>query len=66
MRNPNKLPYKINSETYDLENGTDAFEIHINAIQKRARILIHDAVFSTGGTAKAVWYLFEKLGGEIV
>ena len=54
MRNPNKLPYKINSETYDLENGTDAFEIHINAIQKRGRILIHDAVFSTGVTAKAV------------
>jgi adenine phosphoribosyltransferase len=66
VRKPKKLPYKTISATYELEYGTDSLEIHIDAIQKGDRILIHDDVLATGGTAKAVCELVEKLGGEIV
>ncbi len=66
VRKPKKLPYKTISASYALEYGTDTLEIHIDAIQKGERILIHDDVLATGGTAKAVCELVEKLGGEIV
>jgi adenine phosphoribosyltransferase len=66
VRKPKKLPYKTFSASYDLEYGTDTLEIHIDAIQKGDRVLIHDDVLATGGTAKAVCELVEKLGGEIV
>ncbi|NNC70794.1 MAG: adenine phosphoribosyltransferase [Flavobacteriaceae bacterium] len=66
VRKRGKLPYKTVSETYDLEYGTDTVEIHEDAIQKGERVLIHDDVLATGGTAKAVCNLVEKLGGEIV
>lgn len=66
VRKPNKLPYKTISAAYDLEYGTDNLEIHIDAIQKGDKVLIHDDVLATGGTAKAVCELVEKLGGEIV
>lgn len=66
VRKPNKLPCETISATYDLEYGTDTLEIHTDAIQKGDRILIHDDVLATGGTAKAVCELVERLGGEIV
>jgi len=66
VRKAKKLPYKTISATYDLEYGTDTLEIHIDAIQKGDRILIHDDVLATGGTVKAVCELVERLGGEIV
>ncbi len=66
VRKPNKLPYETISASYDLEYGTDNLEIHTDAIQKGERILIHDDVLATGGTAEAVCELVEKLGGEIV
>ncbi|MBP4142135.1 adenine phosphoribosyltransferase [Flavobacterium sp. P4023] len=66
VRKPNKLPYKTISATYDLEYGTDTLEIHIDAIQKGDRVVIHDDVLATGGTIKAVCELVERLGGEIV
>jgi len=66
VRKPNKLPFDTISATYDLEYGTDTLEIHTDAIQKGDRILIHDDVLATGGTAKAVCELVEKMGGEIV
>lgn len=66
IRKPGKLPYKTYSESYDLEYGTDALEIHQDAIQKDERVLIHDDVLATGGTAFAACNLVEKLGGEIV
>lgn len=66
VRKPKKLPFKTLSATYDLEYGTDTLEIHIDAIQKGDKVLIHDDVLATGGTAKAVCELVEKLGGEIV
>lgn len=66
VRKPNKLPYETISASYDLEYGNDNLEIHTDAIQKGERILIHDDVLATGGTAEAVCELVEKLGGEIV
>ena len=66
VRKPNKLPFKTISATYDLEYGSDTLEIHTDAIQKGDRVLIHDDVLATGGTAKAVCELVEQLGGSIV
>ncbi|WP_394772872.1 adenine phosphoribosyltransferase [Flavobacterium sp.] len=66
VRKPKKLPYEIISASYELEYGTDSLEMHTDAIKKGDRILIHDDVLATGGTAKAVCELVEKLGGEIV
>ena len=66
VRKPGKLPYKTISQSYDLEYGTDTLEIHIDAIKKGERVLIHDDVLATGGTAEAVSKLVESLGGEIV
>jgi len=66
VRKPKKLPYETISASYDLEYGTDTLEIHIDAIQKGDKVVIHDDVLATGGTAKAVCELVEKLGGEIV
>lgn len=66
IRKPGKLPYKTLSEAYDLEYGTDTLEIHIDGIEKGEKVLIHDDVLATGGTAMAAGKLVEKLGGEIV
>ena len=66
VRKPKKLPYDTISASYELEYGTDSLEMHTDAIKKGDRILIHDDVLATGGTAKAVCELVEKLGGEIV
>lgn len=66
VRKPKKLPYSVISASYELEYGSDRLEIHTDAIQKGERILIHDDVLATGGTAKAVGELVEQLGGEIV
>ncbi|MWB94009.1 adenine phosphoribosyltransferase [Flavobacterium sp. GA093] len=66
VRKPNKLPYETISASYELEYGSDSLEIHTDAIQKGDKVLVHDDVLATGGTAKAVCELVEKLGGEIV
>ena len=66
VRKPGKLPYKTISETYALEYGSDALEMHTDAIKRGERVLIHDDVLATGGTANAVCKLVERLGGEIV
>ena len=66
VRKPGKLPFTTILEPYQLEYGMDALEIHEDAITQGERILIHDDVLATGGTAKAVCNLVEKLGGEIV
>tara|TARA_R110001592_G_scaffold297686_1_gene568225 strand:+ start:4 stop:516 length:513 start_codon:yes stop_codon:yes gene_type:complete len=66
IRKPGKLPSTTLSETYDLEYGTDTLEIHIDAIEKGDKVLIHDDVLATGGTANAACKLIERLGGEIV
>lgn len=66
VRKPKKLPFDIISASYQLEYGSDSLEMHTDAIKKGDRVLIHDDVLATGGTAKAVCELIEKLGGEIV
>lgn len=66
VRKPGKLPYHKISETFALEYGTDTLEMHVDAIQKGERVLIHDDVLATGGTASAVAKLVERAGGEIV
>ena len=66
VRKPGKLPYKTHVENYELEYGTDSLEIHEDAIMKGERVLLHDDVLATGGTAAATCKLIEKCGGEIV
>ena len=66
VRKPKKLPFAVISASYELEYCTDTLEIHTDAIQKGEKVLIHDDVLATGGTAKAVAELVEELGGEIV
>ncbi|MEH6765700.1 adenine phosphoribosyltransferase [Aequorivita antarctica] len=66
IRKPGKLPYTTLKEPYQLEYGMDALEIHEDAIKKGERILLHDDVLATGGTARAACNLIESLGGEVV
>ena len=66
VRKPKKLPFATLSATYELEYGTDTLEIHTDAIKPGDRVLIHDDVLATGGTAAAVCELVERLGGVIV
>jgi adenine phosphoribosyltransferase len=65
-RRPGKLPWKTVSATYALEYGENALELHADAISQGARVLVHDDLLATGGTAAAICDLVEQLGGEIV
>ena len=65
MRKPGKLPAYTISESYELEYGTNTLEVHKDAIQPGQKILVIDDLLATGGTAKAVARLVERLGGEI-
>lgn len=66
IRKPGKLPYKTYRESYSLEYGEDVLEVHCDAIKEGERVLVHDDVLATGGTAAAACKLVEKMGGEIV
>lgn len=66
IRKPNKLPAKTISESYGLEYGTDTIEIHEDAIEPGANVLIVDDLLATGGTAKAACSLVKKVGGNLV
>ena len=65
-RKPGKLPAATHRVEYDLEYGTDALEMHTDAIQPGARVLVVDDLLATGGTARASIDLVEKLGAEVV
>ena len=65
-RKPGKLPWETVSAEYELEYGVDSLELHADAIGKGARVLIHDDLLATGGTARAKVNLVEQLGGEVV
>ena len=65
IRKKGKLPYKTYSITYDLEYGKDTLEIHQDAFEKGAHVLIVDDLLATGGTSRAVIDLVEKMGGKI-
>ena len=66
IRKPGKLPWNTESETYELEYGEDALEIHKDAIQPGMKVLIADDLLATGGTAQACVNLVERLGGDVV
>jgi len=66
IRKPGKLPAETVREEYSLEYGTDAIEIHKDAIKVGENVLLHDDLLATGGTAKAAINLIEKLGGHVV
>jgi len=66
IRKPGKLPSKTHKETYNLEYGTDALEIHQDACATDKRILIVDDVLATGGTARAAIDLARRAGGKVI
>jgi adenine phosphoribosyltransferase len=65
-RKPGKLPWHTVAVKYALEYGFDQLEIHADSIERGQRVLIHDDVLATGGTAKATVELVQQLGGEVV
>ena len=65
LRKPGKLPYDVQSVSYELEYGTASLEAHIDAVNSGDRILLVDDLIATGGTASASCELVERLGGEI-
>ena len=65
-RKPGKLPSEVVSAEYVLEYGVDALEMHADALAHGARILIHDDLLATGGTARALAELVTGAGGEVV
>jgi adenine phosphoribosyltransferase len=66
VRKPGKLPARTMSIAYALEYGTDTLEVHADACERNARVLIVDDVLATGGTARAACELMERLGVEVV
>jgi len=66
VRKPKKLPAAVERIEYQLEYGTDALEMHVDAIRRGEHVLIVDDVLATGGTAAAVTKLVENLGGKVV
>ncbi len=66
IRKPGKLPAKTISESYELEYGTNALEIHEDGIEPGQRVLVIDDLLATGGSARAAVNLVERLGGEII
>ncbi len=65
VRKPGKLPSKTTRESYALEYGTDALEIHEDAVRKGQKVLIVDDLLATGGTARATTDLVQKIGGTV-
>ena len=65
IRKPGKLPAETISENYSLDYGS-SIEIHTDAILPGEKVLLHDDVLATGGTAYAATRLIERLGGEVV
>ena len=64
-RKPGKLPREVSSVEYQLEYGVDALEVHADAVAGGARVLVHDDLLATGGTAKALCGLVEQAGGVV-
>lgn len=64
-RKPGKLPGRTISQEYTLEYGTDSLELHEDAIAPGMRVLVHDDLLATGGTAKATCEMVERLGGIV-
>ncbi|HTB49858.1 MAG TPA: adenine phosphoribosyltransferase [Solirubrobacteraceae bacterium] len=65
-RKPGKLPHETVSTEYELEYGSNRLELHSDAVRPGTRVLVHDDLLATGGTARALCDLVETLGGEVV
>jgi adenine phosphoribosyltransferase len=65
-RKPGKLPHETVSVQFELEYGLDELQLHADALTGGTRVLVHDDVLATGGTAKATIDLVEQLGGRVV
>jgi adenine phosphoribosyltransferase len=65
LRKPGKLPYDVQSVSYDLEYGSATLEAHVDAFNVGDRVLLIDDLLATGGTAKASCELVEKLGAIV-
>jgi adenine phosphoribosyltransferase len=66
IRKPGKLPWKTRQESYALEYGTDAIEVHADAVAPGTRVALVDDLLATGGTAGAALKLLRGLGAEVV
>src|SRR5215470_5672146 len=66
VRKKGKLPYQTHEQEYDLEYGTAAIAMHVDALKPGSRVLLIDDLLATGGTASAASALVQKLGAEIV
>jgi adenine phosphoribosyltransferase len=65
-RRPGKLPWETISASYALEYGENALEVHSDALAKGQRVIVHDDLLATGGTARAMVNLAESLGADVV
>ena len=65
-RKPGRLPAGTVSAGYGLEYGLDELHIHADSLSEGARVLVHDDLIATGGTAEAAIEVVEKLGGQVV
>lgn len=65
-RKPGKLPHETVSAEYELEYGASRLELHSDAVRVGTRVLVHDDLLATGGTARALCDLVERLGGQVV
>ncbi len=65
-RKPGALPHTTIRTAYSLEYGANVLELHVDAITRGARVLVHDDLLATGGTARALCSLVEELGGVVV
>ena len=65
IRKKGKLPAQTESITYDLEYGTDRLEVHLDAVENGAKVLMVDDLLATGGTMAAACKLIERIGGQV-
>lgn len=65
IRKKGKLPYEKISHDYDLEYGSATIEMHTDAVGDKQKVLIHDDLLATGGSAEAAALLIQKSGGEV-
>lgn len=66
VRKSGKLPFNKIQEEYSLEYGTASIEMHVDAFKRGTRVLIHDDLLATGGTAMAAGNMIERLGGVVM
>lgn len=65
-RKPGRLPARTVSVEYELEYGLDELQLHADAFESGTKVLVHDDLIATGGTAEAVVRIVEGLGGQVV